>query len=104
IRRPPPRSTLFPYTTLFRSSAHGYRFISYRAALAVVFGVGDPDLVASAVRSSRILSKRIFAVSEMAGPGPYPCCMGVRRHHGTADRAEASRLCSSGGPNPKSQE
>src|SRR5437868_9928631 len=26
ILRPPPRSTLFPYTTLFRSRAHGFPF------------------------------------------------------------------------------
>src|SRR5690348_17667391 len=31
--RPPPRSTLFPYTTLFRSSAFGAR---HRAALGLV--------------------------------------------------------------------
>src|SRR4051794_41742133 len=30
IRRPP-RSTLFPYTTLFRSTMHSYRFTPYPA-------------------------------------------------------------------------
>src|SRR5262249_61357699 len=29
--RPPPRSTLFPYTTLFRSSSHRWRSTSCRA-------------------------------------------------------------------------
>src|SRR5689334_23438091 len=45
--RPPPRSTLFPYTTLFRSRARGDRLMTraIRAlsiALAVLFAVGAP--------------------------------------------------------------
>src|SRR2546430_11259555 len=47
IRRPP-RSTLFPYTTLFRSSVHRYhrRHATERLELALddVFGVPAPDL------------------------------------------------------------
>src|SRR5438309_4165365 len=37
IRRPP-RSTLFPYTTLFRSRVEGKGVLSYRT-----FRLGDPD-------------------------------------------------------------
>src|SRR5207248_9573499 len=32
LLRPPPRSTLFPYTTLFRSGQHRQRAEAYRAA------------------------------------------------------------------------
>src|SRR2546430_5673496 len=41
IRRPP-RSTLFPYTTLFRSRRMGYGVLSRFVSLAVV-GCGDED-------------------------------------------------------------
>src|SRR2546426_3775736 len=42
IRRPP-RSTLFPYTTLFRSSMHRRNFIKAGAAVTMLnsFGVGN---------------------------------------------------------------
>src|SRR5205809_2500363 len=35
--RPPPRSTLFPYTTLFRSPAHGRRCGRWHRELVLVF-------------------------------------------------------------------
>src|SRR3712207_8785948 len=40
IRRPP-RSTLFPYTTLFRSEGSEARFSSFVEALAAVIGHAD---------------------------------------------------------------
>src|SRR5438445_9215488 len=39
--RPPPRSTLFPYTTLFRSERHGR--ISSAVILSREDGEGSPD-------------------------------------------------------------
>src|SRR2546422_1747029 len=45
IRRPP-RSTLFPYTTLFRSRAFAERGIRFHAQVVLVPGVNDgPELV-----------------------------------------------------------
>ena len=52
----------------------------------------NPGLSAGAVRAARIFSERIFAVSKMAGAGSDPGGLGVRRHHGDADHAEAARL------------
>src|SRR5438045_5203405 len=48
--RPPPRSTLFPYTTLFRSQA-GFT-VSIRAA-----GVSSEFFQLSAARASRVLGE-----------------------------------------------
>src|SRR3712207_7947969 len=57
IRRPP-RSTLFPYTTLFRSRAGGNALlgVSLRAGLlrrASLLWVNDPEVGAAAVRKGQ---------------------------------------------------
>ncbi|MEH2529633.1 membrane glycosyltransferase [Bradyrhizobium sp. AZCC 1614] len=77
---------------LAASSADGDRIISHRAALADLSCFRNPGLVASAVRTARIFSERIFVVSAMAGAGSGPGSMGICRHDGNADRAEAARL------------
>src|SRR5439155_25926861 len=66
--------------------------ISHRAALADLSGVWNPGIAAGAIRPARILPERIFAISDLAGAGPDPGSMGVRRHHGHADRAKAAGL------------
>src|SRR5258708_10906626 len=42
IRRPP-RSTLFPYTTLFRSHPHEPRFVFFKAVRICIAGRIEPD-------------------------------------------------------------
>src|SRR6266542_6956395 len=49
IRRPP-RSTLFPYTTLFRSSAG--------AGLASVLGAGDPNVAFDRMQTLSVLAQQ----------------------------------------------
>src|SRR5438105_15668729 len=39
--RPPPRSTLFPYTTLFRSRSRGFIFQAVRSTASRPVPVGD---------------------------------------------------------------
>src|SRR3712207_7959471 len=60
IRRPP-RSTLFPYTTLFRSAPEGRRRHRYvgarRRADAVVGGVELLDLVSGRAQAARVLER-----------------------------------------------
>src|SRR5256885_8683513 len=52
IRRPP-RSTLFPYTTLFRSVEHAHRLAVHEAARGGVGGI-DPDVVAIGPHEDRL--------------------------------------------------
>ena len=66
--------------------------ISHRAALADLSGVRNPGVAAGAIRPARVLPERVLAVSAMAGAGSDPGGLGVRRHDGNADRAEAARL------------
>src|SRR5262245_63573286 len=61
IPRPPP-STLFPYTTLFRSNAAGY---AIHCAVAEVFTMGvkagvEPLALWSAIRQGALGRKRTF--------------------------------------------
>src|SRR5438552_9206324 len=58
--RPPPRSTLFPYTTLFRSSAKGYRWAIEGAKRG-----GHRLLLAGGWRPS--FARNIKYVGEVAG-------------------------------------
>src|SRR2546426_5658535 len=61
IRRPP-RSTLFPYTTLFRSLSHsglGWWFISYHPVLALA-PASSRALAARTNPSDRALSRRRY--------------------------------------------
>src|SRR5260370_17145789 len=96
IRRPP-RSTLFPYTTLFRSMIFGYLFardLGSFVALALVFGTaygGVMPLYALVVREyfgEKVMGSAygaVFLISTLAmrlgslrgrgichGPGPSP--------------------------------
>src|SRR5258708_31238497 len=43
IRRPP-RSTLFPYTTLFRSTSHANQYNIFRDVVVGPWFVGEPDI------------------------------------------------------------
>src|SRR5690606_41470689 len=60
--RRPPRSTLFPYTTLFRSNVvtqHGYRTIVYlQSGVKGVFSIIQSQFVATLVSFFHLLSKR----------------------------------------------
>src|SRR3989449_6882875 len=70
IRRPP-RSTLFPYTTLFRSRASEERYGSVVAALAegIVFMDADGRLRASNASAERILG---LTAEQIGGRAPLP--------------------------------
>src|SRR2546426_11142767 len=61
IRRPP-RSTLFPYTTLFRSGDHATTFgggpLVARVALAVVRTIAEPGFLADR-KSTRLNSSHL---------------------------------------------
>src|SRR5947209_9815440 len=59
--RPPPRSTLFPYTTLFRSGDHAARAFFNSETLAQTVNQG---LFARPALSS-VMSNRIFADSSL---------------------------------------
>src|SRR5712672_2469330 len=73
------------------SSARRDRGVSYRAALADLSGARNPNLVAGTICAARVLSERIFTVSDLAGTGSGARRMGFPRHDGTADPAETSR-------------
>src|SRR5690606_41373640 len=63
VIRPPPRSTLFPYTTLFRS---------FPAAVATVFWVASPDDAQTSEALSRVWGRTLRSYKErellLAGP------------------------------------
>src|SRR5207253_11007632 len=52
--RRPPRSTLFPYTTLFRSQDPRSRRAHYRGQLPIVHGVAAARLLARSFRRCRL--------------------------------------------------
>src|SRR2546430_9999760 len=56
IRRPP-RSTLFPYTTLFRSLTHVLLRTTARVALFTPGAWGDPSLVAAGPPTPRLVGR-----------------------------------------------
>src|SRR5687767_15892296 len=63
--RPPPRSTLFPYTTLFRSVAH---FVGARAVIALAHhGLDALDAVALAGGAHRLVHAVGVEDEEVAG-------------------------------------
>src|SRR5438876_1041700 len=63
IRRPP-RSTLFPYTTLFRSKLRALGIIQSRASSGrvEVLGLGDDVLVDAVLELPELLKARITAI------------------------------------------
>src|SRR2546430_16979755 len=50
--RPPPRSTLFPYTTLFRSVVGPNRQIQFPKRLRTVARLGEPPLPSGGISSA----------------------------------------------------
>src|SRR3981189_1910328 len=62
------------------------------AALVHLSGIRNPGIVASAVRQTRVFSKRILAISDLARAGSNPGSMGIRCHDGHADPSEDARL------------
>src|SRR5437762_4783272 len=70
---PPPTSTLFPYTTLFRSSSHDFRTISPLAATPLTShdhharrrGPASPDRKSTRLNSShRCISYAVFCLKK----------------------------------------
>src|SRR5471032_3442069 len=59
IRRPP-RSTLFPYTTLFRSADGAWRHISYRQMLEQARAIGRSEEHTSELQSHHDLVCRLL--------------------------------------------
>ena len=81
------------------ASADRHRLLRGGAAVAVVPVRRHPDRAAGAVHPPRIFSENLHALSAMAGAGPDPRRVGVRRHHGAPARAETHRLFRhAGGP------
>src|SRR5438876_2506990 len=70
--RPPPRSTLFPYTTLFRSARHGGQHPAYsRLAVAVAHGMhGHHHGQAAGEQAECHDAGKHDAREEMEGHGP----------------------------------
>src|SRR5258705_10176092 len=65
IRRPP-RSTLFPYTTLFRSHFDGTDFVTYTSGRHMLaFGVDVPDRKSTRLNSSHLgISYAVFCLKK----------------------------------------
>src|SRR5271168_3891921 len=67
--RPPPRSTLFPYTTLFRSNQKTSRFedqpMSWTAFLKIEFTVNSIDRKSTRLNSShRTISYAVYCLKK----------------------------------------
>src|SRR2546430_450200 len=77
IRRPP-RSTLFPYTTLFRSlfRDYGYRRLRHRARIKFLVADWGPE------RFREVLEKEYLGYALPDGPAPAEPRHGVRDHVG----------------------
>src|SRR5207302_6767053 len=79
IRRPP-RSTLFPYTTLFRSSCQQFKNIRNAEALATNAGAA-PTFVARDRKSTRLnsshvkISYAVFCLKKKKKKIEYVCCL-----------------------------
>src|SRR5690348_18215517 len=74
IRRPP-RSTLFPYTTLFRSHGHGAA-VERRAALDRAHGEAGKIVVARGIHAGHLRSCRLRSeehTSELQSPVHLVC-------------------------------
>src|SRR2546426_4864568 len=67
IRRPP-RSTLFPYTTLFRSAAAGYAGLM-RGKRIVIPGIANKLLAQSVRFAPRVFATKVAALLNGAGGG-----------------------------------
>src|SRR3712207_7556793 len=85
IRRPP-RSTLFPYTTLFRSSEAGRAAYLRRKALVAEFG--------QSMRLDRSMAEILQDAVEKAAVGMEVCCSSVIEYRPDSDR-KSTRLNSS---------
>src|SRR5690625_3306860 len=83
--RPPPRSTLFPYTTLFRSPQHA----QHAAAVA------DPQLLLDQQHQQEPLPQRIQPADVLPGGAPSPVLLGPG---GGARRGPVLRLAHAAGP------
>src|SRR5437762_11920226 len=75
MRRRPPRSTLFPYTTLFRSRGVGllHAFGSYIAQVAEVVVSPQGDRKSTRLNSShRCISYAVFCLKKKMATMPIP--------------------------------
>src|SRR3712207_8506311 len=66
IRRPP-RSTLFPYTTLFRSDTDLQRVPLLEAQVEIELAVGDVDRARSAAAELEVTAARFHSTALSAG-------------------------------------
>src|SRR5207253_4748997 len=75
--RPPPRSTLFPYTTLFRSKLHGCRVHVVGSRRLLTRGLITEDRKSTRLNSSHVaISYAVFCLKKkkrlpVAGPREY---------------------------------
>src|SRR3712207_7292925 len=60
IRRPP-RSTLFPYTTLFRSAVDALSPVALPAAVPVLFWASEDDTVVDKARNADVCAAQVIA-------------------------------------------
>src|SRR5258708_9980333 len=75
IRRPP-RSTLFPYTTLFRSLSRSSAVGPARPSRAIPYSTGNSSCAASVARSknkSEVASRSEEHTSELQSPDQFVC-------------------------------
>src|SRR3712207_8674002 len=63
----PPRSTLFPYTTLFRSAMGGGRSMAFDAIVVGVGGMGSAACFHLARRGRRVLGLERFDIPHAMG-------------------------------------
>src|SRR6187397_360935 len=80
------------------------RIIPDSAALAYLSGARNPGLIAGPVCQARIFSEGVFAISDLARAGSDPGRLGIRRHDGHVDSAQAARLYRHAHPSRRAKE
>src|SRR5207249_7421636 len=86
IRRPP-RSTLFPYTTLFRSQVSGFGLTLLRGVSPRALWNGLRDRKSTRLNSSHVsISYAVFCLKKKN----VPCCLAADRIRADDDDVESS--------------
>src|SRR2546430_9517566 len=91
IRRPP-RSTLFPYTTLFRSNVAEYRALLCGAERAAAIGARDVEFV----NDSELIAKQITGAYKVKHPAMKPLhqeAMARSEEHTSELQSQSNLVC-----------
>src|SRR3712207_9578316 len=94
IRRPP-RSTLFPYTTLFRSVASTLKGRRYRVLTVIDDGGGIPDSYRDLIFEPGVTSRHLSPVADPRGLDGVPHGAGLSLYHLRNLAVEAKLLSAS---------